>query len=104
MPPGARTVFGQAAAAPEHGAVEEADEQRHDHAREVVGGAAPVAQPVLARQRHKLSAARRRERSLQAQLCAFLLTLPHQLLYQRLVVAVQLARLQYSSSKPVSAW
>jgi hypothetical protein len=44
-----RTFGGQTAAAPEDGAVEEADEQRHEHAHEVVGRAAPVRQPELAR-------------------------------------------------------
>ena len=45
----ALTIGGHAATAPEDGAVEEADEQRHEHAHEVVGGAAPVRQPKLAR-------------------------------------------------------
>ena len=40
----ARTVGGQAAAAEEHGAVEDADGERQQQAREVVGGAAPVGQ------------------------------------------------------------
>ena len=48
------------AAAPEDGAIEEGDEQRHEHAHEVVGGAAPVRQPELARQRHELGQARGR--------------------------------------------
>ena len=58
----ALTIRGHAAAAPEDGAVEEADEQRHEHAHEVVGGAAPVRQPELARQSYELGEPRGRIR------------------------------------------
>ena len=55
-----RALRGQLAAAPEDRAVEQGDQQRHEHAHKVVGGAAPVRQPELARQRHELGEPRGR--------------------------------------------
>lgn len=89
------TVFGKAAAAPEHGPIEEADEEGHEHAREVVGGRSPIAQPVLARQRHKLRAPVRAVGALEAQPAARVgCPLRCQPLHQRRVVPEQLACLR----------
>ena len=82
-----------AAAAPEDGAVEEADEQRHEHAGEVVGGAAPVRQPELARQRNQLREPRGRIGARHLELGLLLLPLRYEVLYQLLILQVQLAGL-----------
>ena len=88
-----QTVGGDAAAAPEDGAVEEADEEGHKHPREVVGGAAPVGQPELARQRDQLGESVGRVGARHLDLGVLLLPLGDEVLYQLLVLQVQLALL-----------
>ena len=81
------------AAAPEHSAIKEADEERHEHAGEVVRGAAPVGQPELSCQRHQLGEARGRVGACHLDLGMLLLPLSYEVVDQLLVLQVQLAGL-----------
>lgn len=89
----ALTFFGHSAPAPEHGAVEEADQQRHEHARQVVGRAAPIRQPELAGKGDELGESGRRVGAGYLHLCVLFLALVYEMLYQFLIFQVQLAGL-----------